>query len=307
MDKNKALLTIAIPTYNRANYLDINLNQLLLNLNQLENAAEIEIIVSDNASIDNTWEVVNKYIEKGIAINYYKNDKNTGFDGNFNQCITKSTGKYFWLFGDDELLFNYSLVKLVKILKSNELGCIYINGEGYDDSFDLLKFDIILDEVINIVSRSQYLEKINYYITFCTGNIINTQHLSPGINTNKYAGTNLIQAHWCIDILNNFDRHLILSEKYFFIKESNTGGYNLFRTFSTNFNKILKGNLERKYIRMINNKLITNFFPFFLGKRENFKSENVMMELLKNYYGYKTFWRIIALPFGRNKIKSLLK
>src|SRR4051812_41815877 len=112
------LLTIAIPTYNRANYLDINLNQLARNLRQLENAAEVEIIVSDNASTDNTAQVVNKYIEQGIKINYHRNSTNTGFDGNFNQCISKATGKYFWLFGDDDLLFNNSLTKVIRILKN---------------------------------------------------------------------------------------------------------------------------------------------------------------------------------------------
>ena len=66
----KKLLSIAIPTYNRAHYLDLCLSQICKQLPG--NEQDIELIVSDNASPDNTEEVVKKYIDRGIDLKYIK-------------------------------------------------------------------------------------------------------------------------------------------------------------------------------------------------------------------------------------------
>lgn len=301
MKFNQPLLTIAIPTYNRAGYLDLNLKQLLHNYNQLENPEQLQIIVSDNASNDSTQKIINNYKQIGLPILSLKNSKNIGFDGNFDSCLSNAKGKYFWIFGDDELLFNDSLKKIVGILNQNDVGCIYLSGIGYDKSFDLSKYDQIPNEKIEVITSHEYIKKINYYITFCTGNIFNRNYLSDNFDFKKYIGSNLNQVHWYLNVLNNHNKHIVLKEKYFFIKSNNTGGYKLFQTFSTNFNKILKENLDKKEVRFINNKLITEFFPIFLSNSANFKNEKVYWELFKNYYWYRLFWTKIVKAKIREK------
>lgn len=300
------LLTIAIPTYNRASYLDINLSQLLLNINQLEDKSILEIIISNNASTDDTDLIVNKYIEKGLKVNYYINESNIGPDGNFDSCLSLAKGKYFWIFGDDELLFNDALKKIIAILNQNEVGCVYLSGIGYSESFDLSKYDHIPNEKIEVITGLEYIKEINYYITFCTGNIFNRNYLSDNFDSKKYIGSNLNQVHWYLNVLNNHTKHIVLKEKYFFIKSNNTGGYKLFQTFSTNFNKILKENLDKKEVRFINNKLINEFFPIYLSNSTNFKNEKVYWELFKNYYGYKLFWTKIMKAKITEKSKKYL-
>jgi acetyltransferase-like isoleucine patch superfamily enzyme len=299
----KPLLTIAIPTYNRASYLDINLQQLLLNINQIEDKSMLEIIISDNASTDDTDFVVNKYIGKGLKVNYYINEYNIGPDGNFESCLSKAKGKYFWIFGDDELLFNNALKKIIDILNQNDVGCIYLSGIGYDEYFDLPKYDKIPNEKIEVITSLDYIEKINYFITFCTGNIFNRNYLLDNFDSKKHLGSNVNQVHWYLNVLNNIDKHIVLKEKYFFIKSNNTGGYKLFKTFSTNFNKILKENVDKKEVRFINNKLINEFFPIYLSNSTNFKDEKVYWELFKNYFWYKLFWTKIV----KVKIKKQTK
>lgn len=290
MKIDQPLLTIAIPTYNRAGYLDLNLKQLLDNYNQLEKPEELQIIVSDNASNDSTQKIINKYKEIGLPILSLKNSKNIGFDGNFDTCLSYAKGKYFWIFGDDELLFNNALKNIIAILNNNDVGCVYLSGIGYKNTFYLSKYDIIPDEKIEIITSQEYIKKINYYITFCTGNIFNRNYLSDNFDSKKHFGSNLNQVHWYLNVLNNIDKHIVLKEKYFFIKSNNTGGYKLFQTFSTNFNKILKENLDKKEVQFINNKLINEFFPIYLSNSTDFKDEKVYWELFKNYFWYKLFW-----------------
>ncbi len=54
----KAKLAIAIPTYNRCNFLKENISQLLMQLKDIEE--NVIIIVSDNASTDNTPIIMNE-------------------------------------------------------------------------------------------------------------------------------------------------------------------------------------------------------------------------------------------------------
>lgn len=290
MTLNQPLLTIAIPTYNRAGYLDLNLKQLLFNYKQLENPEEVQIIVSDNDSFDSTQNIIDKYKESGLPILSLKNSKNIGFDRNFDSCLSKAKGKYCWIFGDDELLFNNALPKIINILKNNDVGCVYLTGFGYDKSYNLEKYSIIPEEKIELIDMNEYLKEVHYFITFCTGNIFNRNCLPDNFDSKKHCGSNLNQVHWYLNILKNHSKHIVLKEKYFYIKSNNTGGYKLFQTFSTNFNKILKENLDKNEVRFINNKLINEFFPIYLNNLSNFKNEKVYWELFKNYFWYKLFW-----------------
>ena len=57
------LLSICIPTYNRAEILDKSLESITKQ-DIFQKTDEVEIIVSDNCSQDNTHNIVHKYIEK---------------------------------------------------------------------------------------------------------------------------------------------------------------------------------------------------------------------------------------------------
>ena len=74
----KPLLSICIPTYNRAEYLAKSLDSLIVQ----PEFSQIEVVISDNASTDNTEEVCKHYREKYPNIVYYRNQENI-LDRNF--------------------------------------------------------------------------------------------------------------------------------------------------------------------------------------------------------------------------------
>lgn len=301
------LLTIAIPTYNRASYLEVNLSQLWKNWVELEQQYELEIVVSNNASTDHTNEVVNSFINKGLPISYIINEINIGADGNFEKCFSKASGKYVWIFGDDELLFNHSLAKIMDVLKNNDIGCLYLEGVSYADTYDLNAYNMQPTETVKLISCDEYIQKVHFYLTFCTGNIFNKSILPSNFDSKKFIGTNLNQVNWYLTALNHAEKSIILNEKYFYAKNANTGGYKLFKTFSTDFNLILKHNTTPRHIKWINNQLINSFFPIFLNQRQSFSKENGYLELLKNYYHYPLFWKKLVLKQIIKYIKKKLK
>jgi glycosyltransferase involved in cell wall biosynthesis len=96
--KSLPLVSIAIPTFNRANgYL-----KQALQASIQQKYPEIEIIVSDNCSNDNTEEVVRGFEDPRIR--YIRQTENIGMNNNFNYCVDQARGAYFLLLPDDDLI-----------------------------------------------------------------------------------------------------------------------------------------------------------------------------------------------------------
>jgi glycosyltransferase involved in cell wall biosynthesis len=92
------LVSIGIPTYNRASG---NLGRVIERaLGQTYQ--NIEVIVSDNCSSDNTTELVQSF--KDSRLRYFRQENNIGANKNFNYCLDQAKGEYFLLFHDDDLI-----------------------------------------------------------------------------------------------------------------------------------------------------------------------------------------------------------
>ena len=112
------LLSICIPTYNRAVYLRDLLDGLIRELEQTPEASDqVRLYISDNASTDATKEVIDALSPHWPVI-YNRNPVNIGGDRNFAQMISRVAGTYFWLLGDDELIVPGFLGPLLNVLKS---------------------------------------------------------------------------------------------------------------------------------------------------------------------------------------------
>jgi len=95
---NYPLVTIGIPTYNRASgYFKEALECALV-----QDYPNLEIIISDNCSTDNTESVVESYHDS--RINYIKQSTALHPNDNFNFCLNSAKGDYFLLLHDDDLV-----------------------------------------------------------------------------------------------------------------------------------------------------------------------------------------------------------
>ena len=98
MVDDRPLVTIAIPTYNRA---DAFLEQAIESAVS-QTYTNLEIIVADNCSSDHTETVVQKFCDHRIK--YVRHKQNIGANNNFNFCVEKANGVYFLLLHDDDLI-----------------------------------------------------------------------------------------------------------------------------------------------------------------------------------------------------------
>jgi glycosyltransferase involved in cell wall biosynthesis len=99
----KYKFSILIPTYNRASIIKKTLDSILS-----QKFDNFEIIVNDNASVDNTKEVIKSYSDNRIR--YYCNARNLGYPSNLEEARKKAKGDIIYLMGDDDILSKNALL-----------------------------------------------------------------------------------------------------------------------------------------------------------------------------------------------------
>jgi abequosyltransferase len=127
------LLTIAIPTFNRAKLLDKQLEWLTHAIQGFESVCEV--IVSDNCSTDDTSNVVKKWqsLFPSITFSYKKNLDNIGAVRNIASCIEAANGEHVWIVSDDDKIFDNSIADIVSALtKYPNLGLMILNFSKSD-------------------------------------------------------------------------------------------------------------------------------------------------------------------------------
>ncbi len=125
------LLTIAIPTYNRANSLEQQLEWLSKAIKGYE--CECEILVSDNCSSDNTQEIIRKWqlTLNNITFRSNRNSENLGVMRNIIYCLSSATTKYVWTIGDDDPIQERAVSYVIeKIRKIEDLSLVFLNFSG---------------------------------------------------------------------------------------------------------------------------------------------------------------------------------
>lgn len=106
-------LSICVPTYNRAPYLGVLFDSILA---QDTAGCELELVVSDNASTDDTATVVEAYRDRFERLVYHRAVENLGADRNFLKVVELATGDWCWLMGSDDKLEPGAVARIVAAL-----------------------------------------------------------------------------------------------------------------------------------------------------------------------------------------------
>ena len=137
MTKNPVKLSICIPTYNRSGFLRRSLEYYL---EEIDFPFTYEIVISDNASTDDTRDVVDSFIAAGLPINYVRRNENGGYEPNLISALRLARGEYAVYVGDDDRLIAEGVADVVSYLDRNAdvNACyapwyLYNEIEGRDD------------------------------------------------------------------------------------------------------------------------------------------------------------------------------
>ena len=197
------LLSIVIPTRNRAVFLKETLNKLIENLKY-----NIEIIIVDGNSSDNTFAIVNQVTSIYHNIKYFNLTDNNGFDFDLNYGINQAQSKFCWMFSDDDIVYGNDLnliVEKINYLQDHDL--ILVNASIYNIDFS----EIIQSKFVDLNNRSgnDAQEIFNYFISYLSffGGCIISRNYWINSNPEKYFGSlfvhvgvifsdSLVKWHW---------------------------------------------------------------------------------------------------------------
>jgi len=135
MSSKPPLVSVCIPTYNRAGLLHECITSVLA-----QTFEDFELIVSDNASTDATTDVVNGFADSRIR--YSRNSSNIGHLENFNRCLRLATGEFVVLFFDDDVMLPGNLaVKVDALRRHPRAGLVHSSYNIIDESGQVVVAD----------------------------------------------------------------------------------------------------------------------------------------------------------------------
>jgi glycosyltransferase involved in cell wall biosynthesis len=179
MSKNDLRLSIVIPTQNRAETLYWTLKTVVE-----QSYDNLQIIVSDNCSIDNTFEIVNSFDDKRIL--YTKTPKMVSMSSNWENGLSVVDGDYVFFLGDDDGIVPNACNDVSSFLISNPTSAFVWNKPNYNwpnsifpNEFFAELEDTILEIPSNLLLRAIAEGQTSYgrlpilYSGFISTNIIN--------------------------------------------------------------------------------------------------------------------------------------
>ena len=163
-NKEKIFISVIIPTYNRENVISNSVNSV-----SNQNFKNIEILVIDDGSKDNTQKEIEKLKDKRIKFIKLNKTRGANFARNFGIKIAK--GKYISFQDSDDIVYRFD-----KLKKQME------NLKKYKSDFDFCKICVHINENKTLFYPNEKLvneiKKVNLYdLLLSEGNFISTQSI----------------------------------------------------------------------------------------------------------------------------------
>ena len=159
------LLSICIPTFNRSVCLARNLELLTPQL-----TSEVEVIIADNHSDDDTKKIILNFASKYNHLNltFISHSHNIGFDLNLLSAVKYSVGEFCWFLGDDDLIAKDGVQKIANSLKTHKETVFILSNYCYCDQKDSKKTSLI-----SISEDLQFNNLLDFFFYPCQNSYLN--------------------------------------------------------------------------------------------------------------------------------------
>lgn len=313
---DEILLTIAIPTFNRAKILRNSLGKLLEQVSKSD-SSKIEVIVSDNNSTDETKNVIEEIFNRHSYLNLkpFYQSSNTGYFGNFKKCRELSTGKYFWLLSDNELITDGVIDFILPVLLQDDSpGVCFLAGKPENIKLDELFQDdeIKFDEFVN-TDKAFLATLISCVI------ILNDKSFDENV-FNLYEGNSFLGFLFVANALRK-NRNMVRIFGETFTSIPCIVYFNVFESWTKHINEcldyyidseIMDTNLREKFTDCFLRNVIYFHVRSYLIYGElygkTYGSSGELRELLNSFYSNEKYYKSSVLPlFDRSRLSLKLE
>jgi len=205
-------LSVCIPAYNRA----VELVQLLDSIVQQNGFTfDLEVVVSDNASNDNTYDVVRLYQDLIPGLVYSATSSNIGADRNFLRAVELASGDYCWLIGSDDKYEPGAFARIEAVLDrygaDGMLSGVSVAARGYDS--DLREVSQTPDpltkklhDVVLLESKANILSTVGVGFGFLSSLVVNRSRWNNVVANYPVSDHFNVYVHVYV-VLNMIDAH----------------------------------------------------------------------------------------------------
>ena len=293
----RKLLTIAFITYNRRQYLAESLPRVLA---QVGNLAQVEVLVSDNASTDDTRAFVQEMQKMYKDLRYHCNEKNVGAEGNGHRARQASRGEYVLIAGDDDYFCDGALHVLLDTIRKNRGDALFYMAQNPTPM-----------HVHRGAGALEYIARLNYAMTWLTA-VVMRRDLYLGIEEpQKYDDTRMPQVYLQLEILKQRAEFTIIEGQFFAAGTGNhePAGYNFAEVFIKNYLDILTACVDIPTEQMTREKkrlMEQMIFPWC----EKIKKERLdlslagIFEIVRDYYGNEPYYAQVVSILKDRVLKS---
>ncbi len=299
------LLSICIPTFNRAKFLGDSL-QSVVDAISLEDRQLFEIVISNNASTDRTLELVKEFEQTypQLIWKVINQDSNIG-PINVSVVSTYATGRFIWIISDDDLVVTQTFRRIVAILKNDtSLSGLIINYAPFKNSIRQAKKPVFKSKS-QVFDKDNLLAFLGTQITFLSIIIFRRELSSRILSPEKLEGS-ISQSYLFLEVIWH-DNIYYLEDNALFVRGHNSGGYNFYNVFIIEFEALLDfaKNLgfSRESIDICRKKNLVFLLRFTLSAKINNLNRNFEIDyklashlIIKNYsWTFISIFTIIIL------------
>src|SRR2546425_2131461 len=154
-------LSFCTPTYNFGQFIGKTLHNILI-----QGTEEVEIVIVDGASTDQTQEIVRSFQVSNPNLTYHRREQNMGVDRDLAKAVEIARGEYCWLMSSDDLLKPRAVSR---VLAEIQLGhAVYLcNRTECDGELNPIRDRFWLgsyyqDRVFDLYNRSELLDYLTH-------------------------------------------------------------------------------------------------------------------------------------------------
>lgn len=180
----KKTLSICIPTFNRAPFLERALNSIVSQFENKEVRERVNVVVLDNISRDNTKEVGERFASKYENVTFRIDSQDRGIAAGIIHAASLATGDYTWVFSDDDLHTSETLVEVLRAIDEKNPEVIFTNMDEIVDNDKISKRNLLeVDADTYLKTRrdlfdfleDRFDKTIDFYTTFVSSWIIQSR------------------------------------------------------------------------------------------------------------------------------------
>jgi acetyltransferase-like isoleucine patch superfamily enzyme/glycosyltransferase involved in cell wall biosynthesis len=238
MASHDFVLSICIPTHNRAPFLKMTVESIIAQA-AFSDSNDIEIVISDNASEDETPAVAGQFVRDYPGkVRYYRHEEAVTPEHNFESVLAQGRGMYMKLHNDYLLINNGSLTEIIKVVQATaaEKPVLFLTNGVHNQGNPI--------EVMN--TMSDFVRRVSYISTWIGGFGMWRDEFQALSDFGRNQQTRLVQTDVMLRLMGMGKRAIVLYDHYFSVINIGRkggykkGAYNIAEVFGQNYLSLLK-------------------------------------------------------------------